>query len=121
MEEPTMKPETNSKFALILITLLILASQSFAGKVSKQTLTTIRESIIEQVKHPGFDKVKDNLCCADVIFTVTDEGKLLVKRIISDNEAISDYIKEKLSQIKFSKLESPMNQHYRIKISFRLV
>jgi hypothetical protein len=51
----------------------------------------------------------------------TEEGKVLVKRIITDNEALADYLTEKLSAIQFYKLESPMNQHYRIKLSFRLI
>ncbi|MCX6285528.1 MAG: hypothetical protein NTY96_00240 [Bacteroidetes bacterium] len=116
-----MKPQTFSKFVFILIAFLILAGQSFAGKVSKETTATIRETIKEQVKHPGFYKVKDNLCCADVTFTITNEDKLLVKSIDSENEALTGYLKEQLSQILFYKLQSPMNQHYRIKLSFRLV
>ncbi|MCX6242752.1 MAG: hypothetical protein NTX43_13190 [Bacteroidetes bacterium] len=116
-----MKPQTFSKFVFILIALLILAGQSYAGKTLKDTAATIREAIKEQVKHPGYIKVQDNLCCADILFTVTDDGKLLVKRIISDNAALSAYITEKFSEIKFTKLGSPLNQYYRIKLSFRLI
>ncbi len=116
-----MKTKTISKFVLILITLLILGGSSFAGKTIKDTAATIREAIQQQVKHPGYIKVRDNLCCADILFTVTNDGKLLVKRITTDNEALSDYIKQQFSEISFSKLGSPMNQYYRIKLSFRLI
>jgi hypothetical protein len=115
-----MKPKAKS-IILTLITLLILAAPAWAGKVSKDTEATIRETIKEQVKHPGFFTVKENVCCADVIFTITDDGKLIVKRIISDSENLSDYVKKALSDIQFYKLKSPMNQHYRIKLSFRLI
>ena len=126
MEEPTMKPKTFLKVIVVLISLLILTGQSFAGnvskdKVSKETLATIREAIQSQVKHPGYHTISDNLCCADVTFTITNEGRVIVKRIISDNEDLSDYVRGKLSQLKFDKIESPMNQHYRIKLSFRLI
>ena len=115
-----MKPKTKT-FIVTLIAFLILASPAWAGKVSKDTSGTIRETIKEQLKHPGFYKLKDNTCCADVIFTITDGGKLLVKRIISDSEDLSDYVKKALSDIQFYKLQSPMNQYYRIKLSFRLI
>jgi len=116
-----MKPQTFSKFIFILIALLILGTQSYAGKTIKDTAATIREAIQQQVKHPGYIKVQDDLCCADVLFTVTEEGKLLIKRIITNNEALSSYVKEKFSEIKFFKLGSPLNQYYRIKLSFRLL
>jgi hypothetical protein len=115
-----MQPKAKS-IIVTLIALLILAAPAWAGKVSTATAATIRETIKEQVKHPGFFKVRENLCCADVIFTITDDGKLIVKRIISDSEDLSDYVKKALSDIQFYKLKSPMNQHYRIKLSFRLI
>ena len=91
-----MKPKNITKFIVVLITLLILAGTSMAGNVSKETISTIREAIKEQVKHPGFYKIKENLCCADVIFTISEDGKLIVKRINSENEALSDYLKHAL-------------------------
>jgi hypothetical protein len=63
----------------------------------------------------------ENLCCADIIFTIAENGKLLVKSIISDNEALSGYLKEQLALIRFTNLSSPMNQYYRIKLSFRFI
>jgi hypothetical protein len=115
-----MKPKTKT-FIVTLIALMILAAPAWAGKVSKDTSATIRETIKEQVKHPGFYNLKENTCCADVIFTISNEGKLLVKRIISNSEDLSDYLTKALSDIQFYKLQSPMNQYYRIKISFRLI
>jgi len=121
MEGLTMKPQNFLKFVFILVALLILAGQSYAGKVSKETKSIIRETIQSQVKHPGFSLIRDDLTYADVVFTITDEGKLIVKKIISDNEALSDYLKANLSKVQFLKVNSPMNQHYRIKFSFRFV
>ena len=115
-----MKPKAKI-FIATLIALLILAAPAWAGKVSKDTSATIRETIKEQVTHPGLDNLKDNTCCADVIFTITNDGKLLVKRIISKSEDLSDYVRKALSDIQFYKLQSPMNQYYRIKLSFRLI
>ena len=122
MEELTMKPKTLKKLVFFLAALLILACQSIAGNyVSKETENKIRETIKAQVKHPGYVKIQDNLCCADIIFTITQEGKLVVRRIITDNEALSSYLTEKLSTIQFSRIESPLDQDYRIKLSFRLI
>jgi len=116
-----MKPNRILKFVIVLITLLILAPQMQAGKTIKDTAATIREAIQQQVKHPGYIKVQDDLCCADILFTITKDGKMLVKRILSNNEELSEYIKDQLANIKFTKLGSPMNQYYRIKLSFRLI
>jgi hypothetical protein len=116
-----MKPQTLKNFIFILIALLILTGQSFAGKNMKDTASSIREVIKEQVKHPGFSTLMDNACCADIIFTVTKEGKLLVNRILSNNEALSNYLKEKLSKIRLNDYQSPVNHNYRIKLSFKLV
>jgi len=121
MEEQTMKSQNFKKFVFALITLLVLASQSYAGNVSKETISKIRDCIKEQVDQPGFNKITDGPNTADVIFTITDEGKLYVNRIISENEALSTYITERLSDIRFCCLESPMNQHYHIKLSFRVI
>ncbi|MEI8004850.1 MAG: hypothetical protein WCI48_01480 [Bacteroidota bacterium] len=115
-----MNPKTKT-FIVTLTFLLILATPAWAGKVSKDTSATIRETIKEQLKHPGFYNLKDNTCCADIIFTISSDGKMLVKRIISNSEDLSDYVRKALSDIQFYKLQSPMNQYYRIKLSFRLI
>jgi len=116
-----MKTQTLKKIVFIVITLVILAGQSLAGEISKETASKIRETIQTQVKHPGYSTVMENICCADIIFTITENGKLIVKRIITDNEALSGYLIKKLSHIRFDKTDNLMKRDFRIKLSFRLI
>ena len=121
MEGQTMKPTNALKLILPFIVLLFVAVQSFSAIVPKETVNTIQTALQEQVKHPGYSVVKDNSCCADVLFTITPKGTLIVKRIITDNDAIADYLKEKLGSLSFGKMKSPVDQLYRVKISFKLI
>lgn len=116
-----MKPTTFIRTVFVIAALLIVSSQTFAAVVPKETINSIQSALKEQVKHPGFEVVQENTCCADVMFSINEKGDLIVKRIVSDNEAISEYLTSKLSEISVGKLKGPVNQVYRVKISFKLV
>lgn len=116
-----MKSQTFQKFVFVLITLLIITGQSFSENASKEAVAIIRECIQEQVNYPDLSNIIDGPCSADILFIITAEGELCVKSVTTENQVLSKYITERVSAIRFCCLESPVNQYYRIKLTFSLI
>lgn len=108
---------------LILIAgmLFITTASTFAGKTAKAPERDIRSVIQETIKFPDLSH-RD--CCTGtvkVLFTVSEEGKINIKKIDSENTKIINQVKEQLSKISCSDLKCPTYQRYSIQITFKLV
>ena len=55
-----------------------------------------------------------------ITFIISDDGKIVVKNIKTDNEELASYVRETLSNINCSNLFGNYNQHYRINFRFKL-
>ena len=53
-----------------------------------------------------------------VVFTVTDEGKIEIKKLDSTNEEASNYVTKKISSIPCQDNVYPTNHLYKVKFHF---
>ncbi len=112
-------------FFLFLMLICISGISSFAKEPATPPVPApaehLQKIIKEGVKYP--EKAVRQCCTGsvDVIFTVNEEGKIIIEKTISDNADIEHAVKEQLSAICCKGVKTPFNEHYKIKITFTLV
>ena len=117
-----MKAINLTRILLLGMGMLILSTTgTFAGKTAKPPVKDIRSTIQESIKFPDLSYRDCYTGTVDVIFTVTDDGKIDIKKIDSDNTRIINEVKEQLSKISCGDLKCPPYQRYSIQITFKLV
>jgi len=108
------------KFSIAILLVLFTSLTCFAGKPSVSPAENIRNVIIGSVKHP-VDVQKHKLTgSVDVLFSVKENGKLDIKKIMTDEDSIANCIKEQLSKITIKDANLSKGQFYKVKISFKL-
>ena len=80
----------------------------------KQLNTIIKES----VKYPDFTLNKEERGDISVIFTLTDDGKIKVEKIIAPTKRVEDYVKKQLTDVSAKDVIHPYNQKYKVKFRF---
>jgi len=83
------------KFALLVLVLSFSAS-TFALTLPVPTNETLRTEITQMLKHANLQFDSDYLK-ADVTFTVTTKGNIVVLEVDSDNPDLESFIKGKLN------------------------
>ena len=81
---------------------------------------SIREILIQNVPYPGYQAKNPANGEVEVVFTLSDEGKVQVKSIKGSSPYLENYVKEALSGICCTGVVSPYNQHYRVTFTFRM-
>ena len=72
------KRQINILTVLAIAGLFLFSAALYAAKPAAQSL---REKFIENVKYPDFN-VKSGCCVVEMVFTISPEGKILIKKII---------------------------------------
>ena len=54
----------------------------------------------------------------EVLFTITDEGTVDIKKLKSTNEDIEQYVKEKIINVPCNDFVHPFNQYYKVRFIF---
>jgi hypothetical protein len=93
---------------------------SYAEKPAILPAKDIHATLSECIKFPPSKAGVDVRGTADVVFVI-DNGKIIVKSIKSDNGNLAEYLKSSLGNVCCKQIKSPMNQHYAIRFTFRLV
>jgi len=81
----------------------------------KQKLNNI---IVEAVKYPDFSLSKEERGDITVTFSLTDEGKIKVEKIIAPSKRIEDYVMEQLTDVIAKDVLHSYNQQYSVKFRF---
>jgi len=119
-----MKKITIYSFLMTLILINVLGTQTLFAKDSstsafksreKQKLSTI---IVEAVKYPDFVLNKVELGDISVTFSLTDEGKIKVEKVIAPSKRLEDYVKEQLSNVFAKDVLHSYNQQFSVKFRF---
>ncbi|MCX6307155.1 MAG: hypothetical protein NT040_19495 [Bacteroidetes bacterium] len=106
---------------IILMVICISGISSYAIKPAVASAIHLQKVIKENVRYPE-QAVKK--CCTgsvDVIFTLDEEGKIKVEKTFAENAEIEQMVKEQLSAICCKGIDAPFNQHYKVRITFKLV
>ena len=121
-----MKKITTYLFLATLIFINVLGTQTLFSRDrstsvfkanEKQKLNTI---IVEAVKYPNFTLNKDEESGdISVTFSLTDEGKIKVEKVIAPSKRLEDYVKEQLTDVFAKDVLHSYNQQYSVKFRFK--
>ena len=74
--------------------------------------------IVEAVKYPSFTLSKEERGAIAVTFSLTDEGKIKVEKVVAPSKRIEDYVKEQLSDVSAKDVLHSYNQQFSVTFHF---
>ncbi len=107
-------------FVTLLVICAFISGTSYAGKTSVQPAKDVHALIKESVKYPPVALNESIEGSVEVLFTINDEGKIIVEKIKSNDKRITENVTEQLSKICCKEILGTYNQHYRIVLEFKL-
>jgi len=117
----TMKTTNLIKaFVTLLVISAFISGTCYAGKTSVQPAKDVHALIQQSVKYPPVALKESIEGSVEVLFTINDEGKIVVEKIKSNDKRITENINEQLSKICCKEILGTYNQHYRIVLEFKL-
>jgi hypothetical protein len=105
----------------ILFLLMITASISLAGKTAVPAAKNVHTILKECIKYPPHTYANCPEGKVTVKFMISDEGKIIVRKISTDNEKFAECVKEQLGNIDLKQIKSPYNQLYSVTFTFKIV
>jgi len=117
--------KTMNIFRIPFIILMLICISGFATyafePVTVPPAQYLQQVIKEKVKYPEQAVRSSSTGTVDVIFTVTNEGKINIKKTFSDNRIIEKIVKDQLSSINFQGARIPSYEQYKVRITFKLI
>ena len=107
---------------MVLATLFTggLALGTYAEKPAILPAKDIHATLAECIKFPATRAGIDVRGSADVVFVI-DNGQIIVKSVKAENPDLASYLKDALCKVCCKHIKSPMNQHYAVRFTFKLV
>ena len=103
---------------IALFVAIFSAGASYAASPVALSAKNLREKLVETFQQtenqPGFPASG----VVEILFTLSDDGKIVVKKLKASNDIIGGYVKEKITSVEMNNFIHPYNQYYRIKLSF---
>ncbi len=107
---------------VILITLLvgfISTFSSYAASPAAISAKNIREKFVQAVMNPDDQSNVPTSGEVEVLFTLSDEGTVEIKKIKGTNDEASNYVKDKITNVPCKDFVHPFNQYYKVKFRFQ--
>lgn len=102
---------------LIMIFGIISVSQIFAAGPAAVTARNIREKIVDLIYKGDLENLPSEGTVV-VLFTVTDEGKIDIKKVKSTDNDAENFVVNKITSISAKDNVNPSHQVYRVKFQF---
>jgi hypothetical protein len=117
-----MKTNIKTKMLFIAFAAMILFTMTTyaAGPVSIAA-QNIRQTLVKAVEQPKDIETLPVTGEVVVLFTVSDEGNIEIKKLDATNEEIAAFIKEKMASLQLREFVHPYNQYFRVKFRFSQV
>ena len=110
------------KVIRIIILALVIGSISifstYASGPAAVTAKNIREKIVNQVYNKDDMENLPPEGIVVVLFTVSDDGKIVIKKMESTNNEAEDFVTKKITSISAKDNVYPYHQLYRVKFQF---
>jgi hypothetical protein len=104
-----------------MITLLfgfISILSTYAASPAAIAAKNVRQKFVEAVMNAEDKSDLPTSGEVEVLFTITDEGTVDIKKLKSTNEEIEKYVKEKIISVPCNDFVHPFNQYYKVKFIF---
>ncbi len=110
------------KVIRIIILTLVIGSLSilstYASGPAAVTAKNIREKIVNQIFNKDDMENLPSEGIVVVLFTVSDDGKIEIKKVESTNDEAGNFVTKKISSISAEDNVYPYHQVYRVKFQF---
>lgn len=107
---------------IIIITLLvgfISTFSAYAESPAAISAKNIRQKFIQAVQNPEDLTTIPTIGEVEVLFTVSNDGTIDIKKLKATNDEIANYVKEKIINVPCKDFVYPYNQYYKVKFSFQ--
>ena len=107
---------------IIIITLLvgfISTFSAYAESPAAISAKNIRQKFIQAVQNPEDLTTIPTSGEVEVLFTVSNDGTIDIKKLKATNDEIANYVKEKIINVPCKDFVYPYNQYYKVKFSFQ--
>jgi hypothetical protein len=107
---------------ILVIALLvgfISTFSSYAASPAAISAKNIRQKFVEAVQNPEDQSNVPTSGEVEVLFIITDEGNVEIKKLQASNDETANYVKEKISNVPCKDFVHPYNQYYKIKFLFQ--
>ncbi|MCX6243447.1 MAG: hypothetical protein NTU98_01975 [Bacteroidetes bacterium] len=113
-----MKTTMLTRTLMIALFLAILSATTYAAGPVALSAKNLRQKLVETFQQtenqPGFPTSG----VVEILFTLSDDGKIEVEQFNATNDKIAGYVKKKIASVEMNDFFHPYNQHYRIKLTF---
>ena len=116
--------KTTKLLSALLFSLMFLAFTGFtsrAGGPAMAPAENIQKMIKESLKYPAEAVRMGCTGTVDVIFTLSDDGKINIVKTLSECPEITKIVKEQLSTVCCKEIRVPFNTYYKITITYKLI
>ena len=114
-----MKTTNVTRIFIIAVLFGMIASFSgFASSPAAVSARNIRQKFVKAVMNPDDQTVVPASGTVEVLFTLTDEGSVEIKKIKGTNDDLEKYVTEKITSVPCKDFVHPYNQLYKIKFRF---
>ena len=97
---------------------LLSTFSSYASSPAAVSAKNIRQKFIQAVMNPEDKSEVPTSGEVEVLFTLTDEGIVEIKKIKGTNDDLEKYVTEKITSVPCKDFVHPYNQLYKIKFRF---
>lgn len=117
-----MKTKNILRFFLIMVVAsLFLSPPVFASTPASECATTIWQKFQGKIRYPEFAYKRAIQGEVTVIFTVSENGNIIVKDIRSTDTELGRYIKEAISDVRCPELENANIYDFKVTFNFKLI
>lgn len=106
---------------IFTILVFVFALNSSAGKVRITPAKDVRQIIKESIRYPEFAWKNGYQGSVEVLFMIQPDGYLKVRKVYTEDKALAAYIEKEFSRVCCNDLRTPINQHFKVKLTFKLV
>jgi hypothetical protein len=105
-------------FVIALMLGFITSFSSFAASPAAVSAKNIREKFVKAVMYPEDKTEIPTSGEVEVLFTLTDEGTVEIKKIKASDDNAAKYVTDKITSVPCKDFVHPYNQQYKIKFKF---
>lgn len=108
-------------FFVTLLVILIAGISSYAFEPAAAPAIQIQKLIKDNIKYP--EQAVKNCCTGsvDVLFSIDAEGKIKIEKTFAENAHVEKMVKDQLASVCCKAIKVPFNEHYKIRITFKLI
>lgn len=108
-------------FLIVIVSGLFLSSPVIASTPASECAATLWQKFQGKIRYPEFAHKQAIQGEVTVLFTVSDDGSIVVKDIRSTDTKLAQYIRDVMSTVQCPELENAGIYDFKVKFNFKLI